>query len=195
MPPARSVSVRNIACINHRTVPTHRYRNASREGSQSRPRANHADIPTGTSLLSRPLETAGRPARSSEFRLCFQFRTWRPLSGSAASRHAFSPAGRAHRRRPVCHIRDKAYHTPGLSTNTEQVGATHASSLQQRARHDPPTQPCGPQPQSIGSIVGWFKSAVTRWPAWLEGLGYTVLHGPNNAPGEPFAERIVGRYL
>ncbi len=25
--------------------------------------------------------------------------------------------------------------------------------------------------------------------AWLEGLGYTVFHGPEIAPGEPFAER------
>ena len=25
--------------------------------------------------------------------------------------------------------------------------------------------------------------------AWLEGLGYTILHGPDIAPGEPFAER------
>lgn len=25
--------------------------------------------------------------------------------------------------------------------------------------------------------------------AWLEGLGYAILHGPDIAPGEPFAER------
>lgn len=25
--------------------------------------------------------------------------------------------------------------------------------------------------------------------AWLESLGYTILHGPKIAPGEPFAER------
>ncbi len=27
--------------------------------------------------------------------------------------------------------------------------------------------------------------------AWLEGLGYTILHGPEIAPGEPFAERVI----
>jgi len=29
--------------------------------------------------------------------------------------------------------------------------------------------------------------------AWLEGLGYTILHGPDIAHGEPFAERIARR--
>ena len=27
--------------------------------------------------------------------------------------------------------------------------------------------------------------------AWLEGLGYTILHGPDIAPGESFAERFL----
>ncbi len=25
--------------------------------------------------------------------------------------------------------------------------------------------------------------------AWLDGLGYAILHGPDIAPGEPFTER------
>ncbi len=29
--------------------------------------------------------------------------------------------------------------------------------------------------------------------AWLEALGYAVLHGPDIAAGEPDAERIIGR--
>jgi len=39
------------------------------------------------------------------------------------------------------------------------VGATHASPLQ---NHDTPTRPRGPQRQSVGSIVGSFKSAATK---------------------------------
>jgi len=27
--------------------------------------------------------------------------------------------------------------------------------------------------------------------AWLESLGYAILHGPDVAPGEPFAERFL----
>ena len=27
--------------------------------------------------------------------------------------------------------------------------------------------------------------------AWLESLSYTILHGPDIAPGEPFAERFL----
>jgi type I restriction enzyme R subunit len=29
--------------------------------------------------------------------------------------------------------------------------------------------------------------------AWLEGLGYSVLHGPDIAPREPTTERFVGK--
>jgi REP element-mobilizing transposase RayT len=42
---------------------------------------------------------------------------------------------------------------------THDVGATHASP---RPNHDTPTRPRGPQRQSLGSIVGSFKSAVTK---------------------------------
>ena len=30
--------------------------------------------------------------------------------------------------------------------------------------------------------------------AWLDGLGYSILHGPDIAPGEADAERIAGRH-
>ena len=42
---------------------------------------------------------------------------------------------------------------------THDVGATHASPLQ---NDDTPTQPRGPQRQSVASIVGSFKSAATN---------------------------------
>jgi len=42
---------------------------------------------------------------------------------------------------------------------THDVGATHASPLQ---NDDTPTRPRGPQPQSVASIVGSFKSAATK---------------------------------
>jgi REP element-mobilizing transposase RayT len=42
---------------------------------------------------------------------------------------------------------------------THIVGATHASPLQ---NDDTPTRPRGPQRQSVGSIVGSFKSAATK---------------------------------
>jgi putative transposase len=42
---------------------------------------------------------------------------------------------------------------------THAVGATHASPLQ---NDDTPTRPRGPQRQSVGSIVGSFKSAATK---------------------------------
>jgi type I restriction enzyme, R subunit len=37
----------------------------------------------------------------------------------------------------------------------------------------------------------WFTESVVEDAAlaWLEGLGYTILHGPDIAPGQPFAER------
>jgi hypothetical protein len=39
--------------------------------------------------------------------------------------------------------------------------------------------------------VSTFTESVVEEAAlaWLEGLGYTILHGPEIAPGEPFAER------
>jgi len=40
------------------------------------------------------------------------------------------------------------------------------------------------------SSVKFAESVVEEAAlAWLEGLGYTILHGPDIAPGEPFAER------
>jgi len=33
------------------------------------------------------------------------------------------------------------------------------------------------------------SEAETAAVAWLEGLGYTILHAPDIAPGEPFANR------
>jgi REP element-mobilizing transposase RayT len=42
---------------------------------------------------------------------------------------------------------------------THIVGATHASPLQ---NDDTPTRPRGPQPRSVASIVGSFKSAATK---------------------------------
>jgi type I restriction enzyme R subunit len=40
-------------------------------------------------------------------------------------------------------------------------------------------------------ILSVFTESVVEEAAlaWLEGLGYTILHGPEIAPGEPFAER------
>jgi len=42
---------------------------------------------------------------------------------------------------------------------THDVGATHASPLQ---NDDTPTRPRGPQPRSVASIVGSFKSAAAK---------------------------------
>jgi len=61
-----------------------------------------------------------------------------------------------------------------INNNNDNVGARHASPLQGHNRdasplqkHDqhntsPQEQPSGPEPQSIGAIVGSFKSAVTK---------------------------------
>jgi len=49
--------------------------------------------------------------------------------------------------------------------STDTVGATHASPPQHASplqNHDTPTRPRGPQRQSVGSIVGSFKSAATK---------------------------------
>ena len=38
-------------------------------------------------------------------------------------------------------------------------------------------------------MSGFTESVVEEAAlAWLEGLGYTILHGPEIAPGEPFAD-------
>lgn len=49
--------------------------------------------------------------------------------------------------------------------STDTVGATHASPPQHASplqNDDTPTRPRGPQRQSVGSIVGSFKSAATK---------------------------------
>ena len=40
---------------------------------------------------------------------------------------------------------------------------------------------------SSSGLAEWHVETATL--EWLEGMGYTVLHGPNIAPGEPAAER------
>lgn len=44
-------------------------------------------------------------------------------------------------------------------------------------------------------INGAFSESVVEDAAlaWLEGLGYAVLHGPAIAAGEPIAERLVDK--
>ena len=54
-----------------------------------------------------------------------------------------------------------------------RVGATHASPLR-----NAPIPPRGPVPQSIGAIIGQFKSAVTR-----------QINALRNAPGAPVWQR------
>ena len=60
---------------------------------------------------------------------------------------------------------------------THVVGATHGSPL-----HDPvPQQPHGPQKQSLGAIIGQFKSSVTR--------RFNQIVLPENALGHPVWQR------
>ncbi len=42
-----------------------------------------------------------------------------------------------------------------------------------------------------------FRESIVEQAAldWLESLGYNILSGPEIAPGEPAAARIVGRAL
>ncbi len=49
-------------------------------------------------------------------------------------------------------------HIHGILVITDFVGATHASPLQKSPLQE---QPRGPNPKSVGAIVGSFKSAVT----------------------------------
>ena len=44
-------------------------------------------------------------------------------------------------------------------------------------------------------MTGAFAESVVEGAAlaWLEGLGYAVLHGPAIAAGEPAAERLVDK--
>jgi REP element-mobilizing transposase RayT len=53
-------------------------------------------------------------------------------------------------------------HIHGIIVITETVGATHASSLQNMSPLQNMSSMPGPQPQSVSSIVGSLKSAVTK---------------------------------